>query len=475
MIEVSERAFERLVFELQTHQIELEMQNEELLRIQNNLSDALFNYIDLYENSATGYMTLSTAGIIEELNIKSAQLLKMNKGDLFKRKFLSIVAPDSADDAYLFFRDIAKSGKRSLIELALQQSDGEKIFVLLECKLFIQSHQEPKLRLSFTDLSDTLYVRELEAQKQELQISAIAFETQEAIVITDSERNIIRVNQAFCKITGYSEEDVINFTPHFLHSCLHDIDFDTAMWQPCNCLGAWTGDVLNKHQNGDVYPEHLTINTVRDKNNNITNYVITFIDISMSRDIAQEMRQMAFYDSLTSIPNRRLLQDRLHVALITSHRTHKKGAVLFIDLDKFKSLNDNYGHNVGDELLIQVATRLASCVRASDTVARFGGDEFIIMLENLDEDYAIAMQQALEVGSIVCETLAKPFELKDNLTYNCASSIGVSIFNGEDTQSCEILRQSDTAMYVAKQNGRNNCQIYNSTMKSNGSRNYDVI
>lgn len=216
--------------------------------------------------------------------------------------------------------------------------------------------------------------------EQELKLLALTFETQEAVLITDAHARILRVNEAFQNITGYSINEVRGQSPHILSSGQHDARFYSAMWAELQAQGKWSGEIWNRRRNGEIYPEWLTITAVKDKAGEICNYVGTFTDIGVRKEAEEEIRQLALYDPLTHLPNRRLLQDRLVLAFNASSRNNSYGAVVFIDLDNFKNINDTKGHDTGDLLLIEVAARLQHCVRESDTVARIGGDEFVLLL-----------------------------------------------------------------------------------------------
>jgi diguanylate cyclase (GGDEF)-like protein/PAS domain S-box-containing protein len=279
------------------------------------------------------------------------------------------------------------------------------------------------------------------------------FESQEGMMVTDADNIILRVNKAFTEITGYTPEEVIGKNPRILQSSRQDDDFYAAMWQRINQQGAWEGEVWNRRKNGEIYPEYLTVNAVKDQTGQVTHYVGTLTDITLRKTAAEEIERLAFYDPLTGLPNRRLLQERLKPALAKSHRSGAKGALLFIDIDNFKTLNDTLGHDMGDLLLQQVAERILSCVRENDTVARLGGDEFVVMLEGLHSDIYVAAKQAKSIGHKILNTIDQPFKL-DKHDYISTPSIGATLFQGLE-QADEMLKQADIAMYQAKTSGRN--------------------
>jgi PAS domain S-box-containing protein len=216
-------------------------------------------------------------------------------------------------------------------------------------------------------------ITERQLAEESLRIAATIFESQEAMMVTDVNNVILRVNRAFTNITGYSPEDVVGQTPRLFKSGKHNKSFYSAMWQSLNDIGNWEGEVWIKNKSGDICPEYLSITVVRDNDGMLTNYVATYSDIIVSQAAADEIQRLSFYDTLTHQPNRRLLLCRLNRALAASARSMKHGVLLFLDLDHFKTINDTLGPNIGDLLLQHVAARLTACVRESDTVARFGG------------------------------------------------------------------------------------------------------
>jgi diguanylate cyclase (GGDEF)-like protein/PAS domain S-box-containing protein len=312
-------------------------------------------------------------------------------------------------------------------------------------------------------LSSTLLDRQcIEA---ELRIAAVAFESWQSLMITDAECVILRVNQAFIAATGYQAIEVLGLTPRFLRSGRHDAQFYSAMWQTLRQTGAWQGEIWNRHKNGEIIPYYLSIWAVKNPEDKVTHFIATHIDLSQNKLAADEIERLAFYDPLTGLPNRRLLQDRLKQALVASERSCQRGALLFIDLDNFKSLNDSLGHDIGDLLLKNVAERLSSCVRLEDTVARLGGDEFVVVLENLSAFAYEAENIAENIGKKILAALSQAYLLEIHY-YRSTSSIGATFFLGQQQSLDELLKQADIAMYQAKNAGRNAMRFFDPRMQA---------
>jgi len=308
-------------------------------------------------------------------------------------------------------------------------------------------------------------ITERKQAEAELRIAAVAFESSESMMITDANGVILRVNKAFIETTGYSAEEVIGLTPRILQSDLHQAAFYDEMWQAINRTGLWQGEVWDRRKDGQIYPKFLTIVAVKGHDGAVTHYIGTHIDISQIKAAADEIERLAFYDPLTNLPNRRLLQDRLKPALASSHRSGRLGALLFIDLDNFKTLNDTLGHDKGDLLLQQVAHRLSHCVREGDTVARLGGDEFVVVLEDLSEQSFDAATQAETIGKKIQTELSQPYLLAAQ-DYHSTPSIGATLFNGHRQSIEELLKQADIAMYQAKNAGRNALRFFDPHMQA---------
>jgi len=298
-----------------------------------------------------------------------------------------------------------------------------------------------------------------------LRVAATAFESSEGMMVTDSKGFILKVNQAFTRITGYVAEEVVGRSPNMLSSGRHDAAFYQTMWYTIEQDGCWSGEIWNRRKNGEVYPENLSITAVRDGTGEICNYVAALTDITLSKAASDEIRCLAFYDPLTRLPNRRLLLDRLRQSLAASAMHSRHGALVFIDLDNFKTLNDTLGHNMGDLLLQQAAARLQGCLRQGDTVARLGGDEFVVLLEGMSSDPLEAAAQTEALCGKVLAELNRPYALDGHQCYS-TPSLGATLFhNGHPSQPDELLMQADIAMYQAKQAGRNGMRFFDQQMQ----------
>ena len=311
-------------------------------------------------------------------------------------------------------------------------------------------------------------VAERKRVEAELRIAAIAFETQEGMMITDTHSIIQRVNQAFTKITGYTAEEALGQTPRMLSSGRQDAAFYAAMWDEIKRSGSWQGEIWNRRKSGELYPQHLTITAVREDGGEITHYVATLHDISERKRAEEQIYDLAFHDALTHLPNRRLLSDRLEQTMAASKRSGLFGALMFLDMDNFKPLNDAHGHTAGDALLVEVALRISNCVREADTVARFGGDEFVVMLGELNTDKTESATQTHIIAEKIRASLAQPYVLKiqqdgkpeTTIEHHCTASIGVVLFINHEASAEDILKWADMAMYQAKEAGRNLVRIY---------------
>ncbi|MCX7067134.1 MAG: EAL domain-containing protein [Methylococcales bacterium] len=346
-------------------------------------------------------------------------------------------------------------------ELAFQNDEKEKRTAAL-----IIANQE----LAFQNGEKEQRAAALVITNKHIRVAATVFESKDGIMVTNAKCEILRVNSAFTHITGYSSEEAIGKNLSFLSSGCHDVNFYVLMWESINRTGVWKGEVSNRHKNNEIFSKYIIITAVKDLDGSVMNYVATFNDITVSKAAMAKIERLSFYDSLTDLPNRRLLRDRLNRVLAESHYSGRKAALLFIDLDNFKNLNDTLGHDMGDLLLQQVAQRLTACVREADTVARLGGDEFVILLPNLSKKNSEASAQTGVIGHKILSHLNQPYQLVTH-DYSSSPSIGATVFSheGEVTDELlnELLKQADIAMYAAKTSGRNTLCFFDPQMQAN--------
>ncbi|MDD5385467.1 MAG: EAL domain-containing protein [Gallionella sp.] len=305
----------------------------------------------------------------------------------------------------------------------------------------------------------------LEEREAALSVAAIAFEIEEGMIVTDRNEVIIRVNRVFTKLTGYSAEEAIGKTLSIFKFDSQNAEFYQHMRESLHRDNYWQGEIWNRRKNDEIYPEWLTITAVVGTDGEITNYVCAFSDITERKEAEEKICALAFYDPLTQLPNRRFLLDRLQQALALSTRNDRQGALLFIDLDNFKSINDTQGHAVGDLLLIEVANRLQGCIREGDTTARLGGDEFVVLLEDLDEDEQVAAAQAETVGEKIREIIGQSYLINGH-EHHSTASIGITLFRGPVRTMEEMLKRADVALYQAKADGRNAVRFFDPAMQT---------
>jgi diguanylate cyclase (GGDEF)-like protein/PAS domain S-box-containing protein len=291
-----------------------------------------------------------------------------------------------------------------------------------------------------------------------LRITASVFgNSQEAIVITDADNNIVDVNSAFTRITGYDRDEVLGSNPKFLSSGRQDKSFYEGMWKSLLQEKVWRGEIWNRRKNGEVFAEQLSISAICDEAGTVQRYVGVFSDITHFKDHEAELSLVANYDALTGVPNRRLLADRLRQSIVHAQRAGKMLAVCYIDLDGFKDVNDHYGHETGDRVLVDIAGRLKEVLRSGDTLARLGGDEFVVLFNDMAEE-----SECYQVLNRIMKTIAAPLQFAGQQV-SVSASIGVTFYPADDEDGDILLRHADQAMYIAKQTGKNRYHLYDST------------
>ncbi|MBP2241323.1 diguanylate cyclase (GGDEF)-like protein/PAS domain S-box-containing protein [Cytobacillus eiseniae] len=286
----------------------------------------------------------------------------------------------------------------------------------------------------------------------------------EGVMITDAHGRILAVNPAFEIVTGYSAEEAIGNNPSILQSGIHDKEFYHLMWKQIKETGSWKGEIWNKRKNEEVYPEWLTISKIVDELGNVINFVGVFSDISDQKHSEKQLRYLAHFDSLTGVANRYSLNKRLEGLIQTAEKYNQQLALLFLDLDRFKQINDTLGHNYGDMILKQVSARLKTLLKNKDMIARLGGDEFVIILPNLKHP-----KEAVRVAEKIIDALSTSFLIEKNEVY-VTSSIGISLYPLDGKDMSALLRNADKAMYEAKASGKNQYELYQEEMHQNESR-----
>lgn len=431
----------------------------------------------ILESACRSIIATDTTGSIIYFNPAAQHMLGYSWSDVVGRAAASIFHLDS---------EIEQRARTLSAELQRQITPGFEVFIARLGGRHADEHDWTYVRKNGTHFPVTLSVSALHNNagtligylgiaaditrqrtlEQDLRIAAMAFDSQAAILVTDANLQIVRVNQAFTTLTGYSAAEAIGQKPSLLKSGRQEAGFYRQMWHSLDRTGHWQGEIWNRRKSGSIYPEWLTITTVRNEEGAISHYVSTFSDITELKRVESEVHNLAFYDPLTALPNRRLLLNRLDKARTASKRSQQFGALLIIDLDHFKNLNDTLGHDIGDRLLIEVARRLKECIREGDTAARQGGDEFIVLLENLGLTPEIAAIQAETVAEKIRLTLSQAYVVVTHAKHFHSASIGISLFCAHDKTTDVLLKQADISLYKAKDAGRNAIRFFDNAMQT---------
>ena len=423
------------------------------------LRESESRFRDLYEKAPLAYQSLDIAGNILQVNEAWLALLGRTRDEVIGRfigDFLSDVSiktlthefpqfqqKDRADGPLFHF--IHRDGSQRLLLVNEQISrDKEGNFLRTHCIL--------------TDLTERLH------SEEQQRLAAKVFEqSAEGIMITDAESNILMVNQAFSTITGYSAAESLGHNPRLLSSGRHDELFYKDMWAAIHTAGYWQGEMWNRRKDGDIYPELVSISQVPGANGRVSHYIAIFTDISEHKASQAHIQRLAHFDSLTGLPNRSLLADRVGQAIRRVERNGQTLALVFLDLDRFKNVNDSLGHRIGDELLIQVAQRLKASLRDEDTVSRLGGDEFIMVLPGATAD------GAAHVAEKVLKALSLPYRIEQH-DLTITPSLGVAMFPNDGDTYDTLSMRADAAMYRAKQGGRNTFRFFTREMQERSER-----
>lgn len=408
---------------------EIRASRERLMSIMNN-STALVSLKDL-------------AGRYEFVNRQFEETFHVKSEDLIGKTDSSFFPARIADDFRSKELEVMRRKKALEHEDQVVLVGGEHYLLSIRFPLLDADGVAYGICTQSTDIT----VRKL--AEQQLKLAACVFDrSSEGIMVTDAQQIILTVNDAFTKVTGYTAEEVIGKSPAVLHSGHHDKNYYRTMWDSLKTHGWWQGEIWNRRKNGETYPEWLTINVVKDSNGNPMNYIGIFSDITIIKDAQRRFEFLATHDELTDLPNRTLFLDRIHQAITRAERQGSTFAVLFIDIDNFKPVNDSHGHQAGDQLLREIASRLRLCTRAIDTIARFGGDEFVLLIDEA------TLVEANLAAVRIREHLQHPITV-DTQQVQVSASIGISLYPGDGMDAQTLLKKADTAMYQAKEVGKN--------------------
>lgn len=442
--------------ELQLHQTELEKCKQEMEKARQELDEMRAHNHDLYDHAPVGYLTLDEDGRIVRVNPAGASLLGRERESIVGKSFITWLAKDEKPLFRTHLHEVFRSCDRSVIGLRIKTPGGILRDLRLESRIMNQPESPRYCHSVLTDQSDRV-----KAEEASRLTTCVIENAAEGIMITDAHRIIRAVNPAFEKSTGYSADEAIGHTPSLLKSGRHDKNFYHEIWSAINTFGKWQGEVWNRHKSGEIYPEWLSINAVKSASGKVTHYVGIFSDAHTQEGILERLHYLAYYDGLTGLPNRRLFQDRLSISIAQARREGDMLALMFIDLDNFKQINDRLGHRIGDSLLIAVTERMKACLRDCDTLARLGGDEFTVILPNLPQSDATT-----RVAIKFLESLANPVLVEEH-KLQVSASIGISIFPEDGDDAENLLNHADIAMYQIKRSGRNGYLHYDKTMGSN--------
>ena len=406
------------------------------------------------EGAELGYWDWNMVTGQVDRNERWAKILGYNYEEIKHntQQWADFVHPDDREKAWQSIYDVTCGRSEThKLEYRMLHKEGGFRWILDQAKVMQRNAEGNPIRMSGTHIDIT----ERKQAEIQLQLAANVFRyAREGITITDAEANIIDVNDTFAQITGYDRADVLGQNPRILKSGIHTPEFYAAMWESIRKFGFWSGEIWNRRKSGEVYAELLTISAVLDNQGQTQNYLALFTDITSIKKYQQELERIAHFDPLTELPNRVLLADRLNQAMIQAERRHQSLAVIYLDLDGFKAVNDSKGHQTGDELLILISQRMKEVLREGDTLARIGGDEFIAVLvdlENLNDCEPILdrLLQAAASPIIIGETVLQ-----------VSASIGLTFYPKDNVDADLLMRHADQAMYTAKQSGKNRYHLF---------------
>ncbi len=448
-----------LMHQLQVHQVELEMQNAALIQANSSLEAAHNRYLDLYDLAPVGYLTLTQEAKIAEINLTGVALFGIDRDRLIQRPFAALLIKEDGDRWHQFFTALIRHGGNETGEFTIASQCGDAITVRVDCLRVLRDDPVLAVHVALTNISDKKR-DEARLREQEEFFRLIAENIDGFIAVLDTEGRRIYNNPSYARLFG---ERNLAGTDSFAD--IHPEDYERVKQAFCETVATGVGQHLEYRfmmPDGRIRLMESRGGLIDDCGG-VNRVVVVANDVTERYEAEQKIHYLAFNDALTQLPNRLTLNDRLQQAMSASKRSNRYGAVMFLDLDNFKPVNDRYGHSAGDQLLVQAAARITGCVREIDTVARFGGDEFVVLLGELDADLELSVSQATMVAEKIREAIAAPYSLQVTLKngsrtameHHCTASIGVEMFLNHDKCEEEIIRLADIAMYRAKEIGRN--------------------
>jgi len=437
------------------------MRNTKILEqqhiIQAELNSARERFQNLVETTSDWAWEVDQTGVYTYISPKLETLLGYKPSEIIGRTPFDLMPPSEAERVkQIFITQIAQDELpiHRLVNSNLHKNGNE---VILETS-GIPIYDESGVFNGYRGIDRDITASFKQDQKDKM-ASMVQDSTSQSVMVVDSHLKIISINPAFTKTTGYTFEEIKGKNPKVLSSGKQDKFFYQNMWKSINDIGCWQGEIWNRRKNGEIYPEWLNINSIKNDAGNIIYYSSIFSDISSQENIRKRLHTLAYYDDLTGLPNRELFHDRLDYALTQAHRHKNKLGVMFLDVDRFKNINDSLGHKTGDLLLKAVANKLQKCIRDSDIVCRIGGDEFTIILNDISHP-----EDAAKVAKKIIDEFSTTIKLSDDLELYTTTSIGICVFPEDGLNSDSLIMNADTAMYRAKESGRNNFQFYTREM-----------
>ena len=445
-------------------------QDEQALRRSEQFKQAII------DSANSSIISTDAAGVIQSFSAGAERMLGYREEDIVGKATPALIHDPE---------EVAHRAAELSTELGREIAPGFEVFIAKAALGMVDENEWSYIRrdgsrltvsLSVTALFDTAdrvsgylgVARDITAEKavvQRLRLAKQVFETAgEAIVVTDADTRIVDVNPAYLEITGFAREEVLGQTPSIVKSDRHDRSFYREMWHSLTTTGRWSGELWDRRKNGEVFPQWLTIDAIQDDNGRVTNYVGLFKDFTQQKAVEMKLERMAYFDPLTGLPNRALFRDRLEHEIGVAQRSGDSVALMFIDLDRFKYVNDTLGHDIGDKLLVEAAQRILGSLRQSDTVARLGGDEFTVVLSSVKD-----AAHAAHVAGKLIHDLQGAFHIQGNEVY-IGASIGLAMYPQDGEDFVTLTKNADSAMYRAKHSGRGRYQFFTAEMDTLNSR-----